>query len=91
MLIDIYILFNTYLFGTEAAKIIYAISYFRGIVFNWVKTYINDFIVHKTSEGRVTTVARTTTQEMFTNYKQFKNNIRQVFGDIKQQNTAEKE
>jgi hypothetical protein len=34
ILIDIYILFNTYLFGTEAAKIVYAISYFRGIAFN---------------------------------------------------------
>jgi hypothetical protein len=31
--IDIYIL-NQYLFGTEAAKIIYAVSYLRGIAFN---------------------------------------------------------
>jgi hypothetical protein len=34
MLIDIYILFNQYLFGTKIAKIIYIISYLRGIVFN---------------------------------------------------------
>jgi hypothetical protein len=34
ILIDIYILFNTYLFGTETTKIVYAISYFRGISFN---------------------------------------------------------
>jgi hypothetical protein len=27
--IDIYILFNTYLFNTETAKIFYAINYFR--------------------------------------------------------------
>jgi hypothetical protein len=32
--IDIYILFNQYLFGIEAAKVVYAISYLRGIVFN---------------------------------------------------------
>jgi hypothetical protein len=32
--IDIYVLFNQYLFGTKAAKIIYAISYLRGIAFN---------------------------------------------------------
>jgi hypothetical protein len=31
---DIYILFNQYLFGIEAAKIVYAISYLKGIVFN---------------------------------------------------------
>jgi hypothetical protein len=31
---DIYIFFNQHLFGTEAAKVVYAISYFRGIVFN---------------------------------------------------------
>jgi hypothetical protein len=32
--IDIYILFNQYLFGTETTKVVYAISYFRGIAFN---------------------------------------------------------
>jgi hypothetical protein len=31
---DIYILFNQYLFRTEAAKVIYAVSYFKGIAFN---------------------------------------------------------
>jgi uridine kinase len=34
MSIDIYILFNQYLFGTKAAKIIYTISYLKGIIFN---------------------------------------------------------
>jgi hypothetical protein len=34
MLIDIYIFFNQYLFGTKITKIIYTISYLRGIVFN---------------------------------------------------------
>jgi hypothetical protein len=34
MLIDIYILFNQYLFGIETAKVVYAISYLRGIAFN---------------------------------------------------------
>jgi hypothetical protein len=34
MSIDIYILFNQYLFRTKTAKIIYTISYLKGIVFN---------------------------------------------------------
>jgi hypothetical protein len=34
ILIDIYILFNQYLFGIKIAKIIYAVSYLKGIVFN---------------------------------------------------------
>jgi hypothetical protein len=34
ILIDIYILFNQYLFGIEAAKVVYTISYLRGITFN---------------------------------------------------------
>jgi hypothetical protein len=34
ILIDIYILFNAYLFSTETAKIIYIISYLYGIAFN---------------------------------------------------------
>jgi hypothetical protein len=31
---DIYILFNQYLFGSESAKVIYTISYLYGITFN---------------------------------------------------------
>jgi hypothetical protein len=58
ILINIYIFLNIYLFGTETIKIVYTINYFRGIVFNWVKTYINDFIAYKTSEGKITTIAR---------------------------------
>jgi hypothetical protein len=81
---DIYILFNTYLFGTEAAKIVYVVSYFRGIAFNWIKTYIDDFIAHKLVEGRITIAARTTTQEIITSYEKFKTNIQQIFGDIEQ-------
>jgi hypothetical protein len=34
ILMDIYILFNQYLFGIEITKIIYIISYLKGIVFN---------------------------------------------------------
>jgi Domain of unknown function (DUF4939) len=56
--IDIYILFNQYLFNSESAKIIYIISYFRGIAFNWVKTYINDFMIYKTIKGKITTATK---------------------------------
>jgi hypothetical protein len=31
---DIYILFNQHLFGIKAAKVVYTISYFKGIAFN---------------------------------------------------------
>jgi hypothetical protein len=79
---DIYILFNQYLFGSESAKVIYTISYFRGIAFNWVKTYINDFMIYKIIERKVITITRDITQSIFTNYNTFKENIRQVFGDI---------
>jgi hypothetical protein len=58
---DIYILFNQYLFGSESAKVIYVISYFRSIAFNWVKTYIDDFMIYKTIEGKVITTTRDVT------------------------------
>jgi hypothetical protein len=73
---DIYILFNQYLFGSESAKVVYVISYFYDIAFNWVKTYVNDFMKHKTIERKVTTAARDTTQAIFTKYNTFKENIR---------------
>jgi hypothetical protein len=83
MSIDIYILFNQYLFGTKTTKVVYAVSYLRGIAFNWVKTYIEDFIVYKNNNRQVNILARVPTQNIFTSYRTFKENIRQVFGDIK--------
>jgi hypothetical protein len=58
ILIDIYILFNQYLFGTETAKVVYAISYLRGIAFNYVKIYINNFIAHKNNNRKINILAR---------------------------------
>jgi hypothetical protein len=58
MSMDIYILFNQYLFGTETAKVVYAISYLRGIAFNWVKTYVEDFITYNYSNKQINTLAR---------------------------------
>jgi hypothetical protein len=55
---DIYILFNQYLFNSESAKIVYIISYFRGIAFNWVKTYIDDFMNHKIIKGKIIIATR---------------------------------
>jgi hypothetical protein len=59
--IDIYIFFNQYLFGSKSAKVIYIINYLRGIAFNWVKIYIDDFMNHKSIERRVTTTTKDTT------------------------------
>jgi hypothetical protein len=47
-------------------------------------------MAHKNNNGKINTLARELIQRMFTNYKKFKTNIRQVFRDIKQQNTARK-
>jgi hypothetical protein len=80
--IDIYILFNQYLFSSKSAKVVYIISYFRGIAFNWVKIYVDDFMNHKTIKGKITTATRDITQTIFTDYSTFKENIQQVFGDI---------
>jgi hypothetical protein len=76
ILINIYILFNQYLFGIKAAKIVYAISYFRGIAFNYIKTYIKNFIAYKNSNNQVNILARKPTQKIFTSYRTFKDNIR---------------
>jgi hypothetical protein len=63
------------LFGTETTKVIYTISYLKGIVFNWVKTYIEDFITYKNNNRQVNTLAREPTQKMFTSYRIFKDKI----------------
>jgi hypothetical protein len=53
--------------------------------------YIKDFIAYKNSNNNINILARVPTQNIFTSYWMFKENIRQVFGDIEQQNTTEKE
>jgi hypothetical protein len=68
--------------GTKAAKIIYAVSYLRRIAFNWVKTYVKDFIAYKNNNRQINILAREPTQRIFISYKTFKDNIQQVFGDI---------
>jgi hypothetical protein len=70
------------LFGTEATKIVYAVSYFRGIAFNWVKTYVEDFIIYKNNDSNINILAKVPTQNIFTSYRTFKENIQQVFGNI---------
>jgi hypothetical protein len=72
---DIYILFNQYLFGSKSAKVVYIVSYLYSITFNWVKTYINDFMNHKIIKGKVTIITRDITQVIFTSYNTFKENI----------------
>jgi hypothetical protein len=48
-------------------------------------------MAHKNNNRQVNILARQPTQNIFISYKIFKDNIRQVFGDIEQQNTAERE
>jgi hypothetical protein len=73
--LNFFLLINIYLFNIETTKIIYIISYFQEIVFNQVKTYIDNFITYKTSESKVIIIAKIITQEIFINYKRFKKNI----------------
>jgi hypothetical protein len=46
---------------------------------------------YKTIKRKIIIITRDTTQVIFTNYNMFKENIRQVFGDIKQQNITKQE
>jgi hypothetical protein len=46
---------------------------------------------YKNIKRKVIITTRDTTQVMFTSYNTFKENIRQVFGDIEQQNTTKQE
>jgi hypothetical protein len=41
--------------------VIYTVSYLRGIVFNWVKTYVKDFIVYKNNDSNINILARVPT------------------------------
>jgi len=87
---ELYIGFNIDCFPTEMDKVLWATTLLRKDAFNWIKSFVEDYMKNRTSEGKCTTVMTKDTIAIFQTFEGFKKKITRVFGDIDQERTAER-
>ena len=88
--VKLYTGFNGHQFPTETDKVLWASSFLRGSAFNWIETFLNDYIKNRTSQGKVSTSMTKESQKIFMKFEGFEDRINRVFGDIDQTRTAER-
>ena len=83
--LDTYICLNHTMFRKEADKVLYASSYLRSDALNWFKPTLWDYMENEKKD------CNDEMNEIFTSLKEFKKQIRIVFGTIDQKRTVERE
>ena len=82
--IELFFGFNVDRFPTDEHKVLFASIYLRGPVFEWFNSFLTDFLNNKPDKRDDDTIKVTQ------NYSNFKNKLRQVFGDFDKENLAER-
>ena len=75
--------FNAKRFPTNKHKVLFASTYQRGPAFEWFNSFLTDFLNNKPDE-RDNDMMKVTQ-----NYSNFKNKLRQVFGNFDKKHSAE--
>ena len=83
--LDLYIRFNDSQFQRDADKVFFASMYLRGDAFDWFEPIVKDQMQNTKSERE------DQTNEIFSDFSKFKEEIKVVFGAIDEQRTAERE
>ena len=76
--------FNADRFPTDKHKVLFASTYLRGPAFKWFNSFLADFLNNKPDKRDDNTV------EVIQNYSNFKNKLRQVFGNFDKEHLAER-
>ena len=76
--------FNKDRFPTKKHKVLFASTYLRGPAFEWFNSFLTDFLNNKPDKRDDDTV------EVTQNYSNFKNKLRQVFGNFDEEHSAER-
>ena len=76
--------FNAERFPTDKHKVLFASTYLRGPALEWFNSFITDFLNNKPDKKDNDTV------EVTQNYSNFKNKLRQVFGNFDKKHLAER-
>ena len=81
--VKLFFRFNAERFPTNEHKVLFASSYLKGPAFEWFNSFLTDFLNNKTDKKDNNTV------EVTQNYSNFKNKLRQVFGDFDKEHLTE--
>ena len=81
--VELFFEFNAERFPTDKHKDLFASTYLRGSAFKWFNSFLTDFLNNKPDERDDDTV------EVTQNYSNFKNKLRQVFGNFDKEHLAE--
>ena len=80
--VKLYTGFNGHQFPTKTDKVLWASSFLRGSAFNWIETFLNDYITNRTSQGKCSTAMSEESQKIFMKFEGFEDRINRVFGDF---------
>ena len=81
--IELFFGFNVDRFPTDKHKVLFASTYLRGPTFEWFNSFLTDFLNIEPDKRDNNTI------EVTQNYLNFKNKLRQVFGDFDKEHSAE--
>ena len=81
--IELFFGFNINRFLTDKHKVLFASTYLRGPAFKWFNSFLTDFLNNEPDKRDDNTI------EVTQNYLNFKNKLRQVFGDFDKEHLAE--
>ena len=76
--------FNVDRFSTDKHKVLFASTYLKGPAFEWFNSFLTDFLNNEPDKRDDDTIEATQ------NYSNFKNKLRQVFGDFDKEHLAER-
>jgi hypothetical protein len=86
---EIYMQFNRKGFAHEQERVLFIVSLLRGEAFRWIQPHLEDYLVTKTLDGRISKEAKDSTKEIMISMAKFGTAIRQMFGDIDAAHTAD--
>ena len=82
--IELFFEFNVDRFPTDEHKVLFANTYLRGLAFKWFNSFLTDFLNNEPDKRDNDTIEATQ------NYLNFKNKLRQVFGNFDEEHLAER-
>ena len=82
--IKLFFEFNVDRFPTDKHKVLFASTYLRSPAFKWFNSFLTDFLNNEPDKKDDDTIKVTQ------NYLNFKNKLRQVFGDFDEEHSAER-
>ena len=82
--IELFFEFNVDRFPTDKHKVLFASTYLRGPAFEWFNSFLTDFLNNKPDKSD------NNTKKITQNYLNFKNKLKQVFGNFDEEHLAER-